>query len=139
MLYFIRVDDDLRVQITDNALARDLFPQDYHCLGDNENRPIKWLAIESLLNKAFSTASDVVSKSTFFGNFLSTQEPKSHEVFITFAYAYNRSKSIKRELIIFRSSFQFIGIIRIFTNMRLPKVVEQLRLFYNFLLSSEII
>ncbi|XP_043261225.1 tyrosine-protein kinase Dnt [Colletes latitarsis] len=53
------VDDDLRVQITDNALARDLFPQDYHCLGDNENRPIKWLAIESLLNKTFSTASDV--------------------------------------------------------------------------------
>lgn len=56
-----RVDDDLRVQITDNALARDLFPQDYHCLGDNENRPIKWLAIESLLNKTFTTASDVVS------------------------------------------------------------------------------
>jgi RYK receptor-like tyrosine kinase len=49
------------VQITDNALARDLFPQDYHCLGDNENRPIKWLAIESLLNKTFTTASDVVS------------------------------------------------------------------------------
>lgn len=58
---FFRVDDDLRVQITDNALARDLFPQDYHCLGDNENRPIKWLAIESLLNKTFTTASDVVS------------------------------------------------------------------------------
>ncbi|KAI4477161.1 hypothetical protein M0804_012982, partial [Polistes exclamans] len=56
-----RVDDDLRVQITDNALARDLFPQDYHCLGDNENRPIKWLAIESLLGKTFTTASDVVS------------------------------------------------------------------------------
>ncbi|XP_046742796.1 tyrosine-protein kinase Dnt-like isoform X1 [Diprion similis] len=53
------VDDDLRVQITDNALARDLFPQDYHCLGDNENRPIKWLAIESLTNKTFTTASDV--------------------------------------------------------------------------------
>ncbi|XP_058799259.1 tyrosine-protein kinase Dnt-like [Phymastichus coffea] len=55
------VDDELRVQITDNALARDLFPQDYYCLGDNENRPIKWLAIESLLNKSFSTASDVWS------------------------------------------------------------------------------
>ncbi|KAJ8670052.1 hypothetical protein QAD02_001311, partial [Eretmocerus hayati] len=55
------VDDDLRVQITDNALARDLFPQDYYCLGDNENRPIKWLAIESLLSKTFSPASDVWS------------------------------------------------------------------------------
>lgn len=59
-IFIFRVDDDLRVQITDNALARDLFPQDYHCLGDNENRPIKWLAIESLLNKTFTTASDVV-------------------------------------------------------------------------------
>lgn len=55
------VDDKLRVQITDNALARDLFPADYHCLGDNENRPVKWLAIESLSHKTFTTASDVWS------------------------------------------------------------------------------
>ncbi|KAG8273966.1 hypothetical protein J6590_011516 [Homalodisca vitripennis] len=53
------VDDKLRVQITDNALSRDLFPADYHCLGDNENRPVKWLSIESLTQKTFSTASDV--------------------------------------------------------------------------------
>uniref|UniRef100_A0A8D8M0B9 receptor protein-tyrosine kinase n=1 Tax=Cacopsylla melanoneura TaxID=428564 RepID=A0A8D8M0B9_9HEMI len=53
------VDDKLRIQITDNALSRDLFPADYHCLGDNENRPVKWLAIESLVHKSFSTASDV--------------------------------------------------------------------------------
>lgn len=56
------VDDKLRIQITDNALSRDLFPADYHCLGDNENRPVKWLAIESLVHKTFSTASDVVSE-----------------------------------------------------------------------------
>lgn len=60
--YFIsRVDDNLKVQIADNALSRDLFPSDYHCLGDNENRPIKWLAIESLLHKTFSPPSDVWS------------------------------------------------------------------------------
>ncbi|XP_035216668.1 tyrosine-protein kinase RYK-like [Stegodyphus dumicola] len=53
------VDDWLQVKLTDNALSRDLFPSDYHCLGDNENRPIKWLAIESLLKKEFSWASDV--------------------------------------------------------------------------------
>ncbi|CAH0390640.1 unnamed protein product [Bemisia tabaci] len=53
------VDENLRVQIADNALTRDLFPEDYSCLGDNENRPIKWLALESLVNKQFSTASDV--------------------------------------------------------------------------------
>lgn len=56
------VDDKLRVQITDNALSRDLFPADYHCLGDNENRPVKWMSIESLTQKTFSTASDVVSE-----------------------------------------------------------------------------
>ncbi|XP_076324300.1 tyrosine-protein kinase RYK-like isoform X3 [Tachypleus tridentatus] len=55
------VDDRLLVKITDNALSRDLFPNDYHCLGDNENRPVKWLALESLLKKEFSTASDVWS------------------------------------------------------------------------------
>ncbi|OBS68775.1 hypothetical protein A6R68_02689, partial [Neotoma lepida] len=33
------IDDTLQVKITDNALSRDLFPMDYHCLGDNENRP----------------------------------------------------------------------------------------------------
>ncbi|KAJ9591605.1 hypothetical protein L9F63_001819, partial [Diploptera punctata] len=55
------VDEKLRVRVTDNALARDLFPTDYYCLGDNENRPIKWLAIESLLHKQFTGASDVWS------------------------------------------------------------------------------
>lgn len=53
------VDERLSVRITDNALSRDLFPNDYHCLGDNENRPIKWLALESLIYKQFSPASDV--------------------------------------------------------------------------------
>jgi hypothetical protein len=56
-----RVDEKLRVRVTDNALSRDLFPTDYYCLGDNENRPIKWLAIESLQHKQFTGASDVVS------------------------------------------------------------------------------
>lgn len=53
------VDENLRVQIADNALSRDLFPADYHCLGDNENRPVKWMALESLTRRAFSPAADV--------------------------------------------------------------------------------
>ncbi|XP_076339966.1 tyrosine-protein kinase RYK-like isoform X2 [Tachypleus tridentatus] len=55
------VDDQLQVKVTDNALSRDLFSSDYHCLGDNENRPVRWLALESLLKREFSTASDVWS------------------------------------------------------------------------------
>lgn len=46
------------MKLTDNSLSRDLFPQDYHCLGDRENRPIKWMSIETLTKKQFSEASD---------------------------------------------------------------------------------
>ncbi|KAM9503451.1 LOW QUALITY PROTEIN: tyrosine-protein kinase RYK-like [Salvelinus alpinus] len=53
------IDDSMQVKICDNALSRDLFPMDYHCLGDNENRPVRWMALESLLNHDFSSASDV--------------------------------------------------------------------------------
>uniref|UniRef100_A0AAY5JVX7 Receptor like tyrosine kinase n=1 Tax=Esox lucius TaxID=8010 RepID=A0AAY5JVX7_ESOLU len=53
------IDDSMQVKICDNALSRDLFPMDYHCLGDNENRPVRWMALESLLNNDFSSASDV--------------------------------------------------------------------------------
>jgi RYK receptor-like tyrosine kinase len=51
------------------ALSRDFFPNDYHCLGDNENRPIKWMAMESLTRREFSAASDIVS-SILFKNYL---------------------------------------------------------------------
>ncbi|XP_044012542.1 tyrosine-protein kinase Drl isoform X2 [Aphidius gifuensis] len=57
---------NFRVRLADAALARDLFPQDYHCLGDNENRPIRWMALESLEHNQYSTATDVWS----FGVFL---------------------------------------------------------------------
>lgn len=53
-----RIDDQLHVRLADNSLCRDLFPSDYYCLGDSENRPIKWLALEALQNKHFSEASD---------------------------------------------------------------------------------
>lgn len=53
--------NNFRVRLADAALARDLFPQDYHCLGDNENRPIRWMALESLEHNQYSTATDIVS------------------------------------------------------------------------------
>lgn len=51
----------LHVRICDSGLSRDLFPDDYYCLGDNENRPIKWMALESLQKNLYTTASDVWS------------------------------------------------------------------------------
>lgn len=59
-LIFCSIDNDLLLKLTDNSLSRDLFPADYHCLGDNENRPVKWLALEALVERRFSLASDAV-------------------------------------------------------------------------------
>ena len=61
IFYPYRVDSNLTVKLTDTALSRDLFPNDYHCLGDNENRPVKWLSLEALLDRRFSVGSEVVS------------------------------------------------------------------------------
>lgn len=55
------IDDDLSVKLTDNSLSRDLFPQDYHCLLDRENRPIKWMPLEALSLRQFSASSDAWS------------------------------------------------------------------------------
>jgi len=49
------------VMVTDSSLSRDLFPNDYCCLGDNENRPVRWMALESLIYHNYSSQSDVWS------------------------------------------------------------------------------
>lgn len=46
------------MKLADSSLARDLFPGDYSCLGDSENRPVKWLALEVLQKNIFTEASD---------------------------------------------------------------------------------
>ncbi|XP_075151484.1 derailed [Haematobia irritans] len=55
------IDDQLRVKLCDSSLSRDLFPGDYHCLGDGENRPIKWMSLEAIQKKHFNEGSDVWS------------------------------------------------------------------------------
>uniref|UniRef100_A0A0R3RSI2 Protein kinase domain-containing protein n=1 Tax=Elaeophora elaphi TaxID=1147741 RepID=A0A0R3RSI2_9BILA len=57
----VRDHDNLFVQICDSALSKDFFPDDYHCLGDNENRPMKWMAHESLVHNSFNSSTDVWS------------------------------------------------------------------------------
>jgi len=47
------------VKLCDPALSRDLFPGDYHCLGDNENRPVKWFSLDTLQTGEVTMATDV--------------------------------------------------------------------------------
>lgn len=70
----------------DNALSRDLFPQDYNCLGDNENRPVKWLSVEAILEKKFTPASDVVSLAYFAASKLIFFVPKLGEISFIFYF-----------------------------------------------------
>ena len=60
-LFNCSLTDNQTLKLCDSALSRDLFPSDYHCLGDNNNRPIKWMPLESINQNRFSRASDVVS------------------------------------------------------------------------------
>ncbi|CAH8502102.1 unnamed protein product [Heterobilharzia americana] len=50
-----------QIALSDSALSRDLFPDDYDCLGDNANRPVKWLALEALIERKYTKATDVWS------------------------------------------------------------------------------
>ena len=55
------IDDSLHVKLADNALSRDLVPDDYCCLADNINRSVKWMAMEAILTNQYTPAADVVS------------------------------------------------------------------------------
>uniref|UniRef100_A0AC35TMU3 Protein kinase domain-containing protein n=1 Tax=Rhabditophanes sp. KR3021 TaxID=114890 RepID=A0AC35TMU3_9BILA len=68
--------DRLCVQIMDDSLSRDLFPNDYYCLANNANQPIKWMAVESINEQKFTSASDVYSIGILFWElFACAQQP----------------------------------------------------------------
>lgn len=52
------IDDQLTVKLSDYSLARDIFPGDYCCLGDSDNRPIKWMAVESIQQNKYDAMTD---------------------------------------------------------------------------------
>ena len=56
----------LLIRLTDNEQSRDFFPHDCYCLGDNQNKLIKWMVIRDLLNKSSITASTSIHSSFYF-------------------------------------------------------------------------
>lgn len=68
------------VRLGDSALSRDLFPEDYSCLGDNDNRPIKWLALESLQKKLSLFSSDCWSFGVLLWELVTLAEMPYEEV-----------------------------------------------------------
>ncbi|XP_078679210.1 hepatocyte growth factor receptor-like isoform X1 [Branchiostoma floridae x Branchiostoma belcheri] len=56
------VSEDLVVKVADFGLSRDLYEKDYYTCGDKKARlPVKWMALESLLDATYTTKSDVWS------------------------------------------------------------------------------
>lgn len=81
-----RVDERLHVKLTDNALARDFFSEDYHGLDEGsrdqeqERRPVKWLALESLQKREFTPASDLWMLGVTLWELLTLGQPPFPEV-----------------------------------------------------------
>lgn len=74
------VGDNQSLKICDSALSKDLFPSDYHCLGDNDNRPIKWMPLESIALHKYSKASDVWSFGVFLWELMTKAQQPFSEV-----------------------------------------------------------
>lgn len=36
-----------------------MFPNDYHCVADNENRPVHWMSLETLRSNVYTSRSDI--------------------------------------------------------------------------------
>ena len=60
----IRLDENMMVKVADFGLTRDVYVTDYYRIGNNTPLPVKWLAPEALIDKVFTTQSDVVSTIT---------------------------------------------------------------------------
>jgi len=58
--YICRVDDNLEVKIADFGLSRDVYESNYYVLRHSAKLPVRWMALESLLDGCFNLKTDVV-------------------------------------------------------------------------------
>ncbi len=58
---YFRVDEKLCVKVSDFGLTRDIYTGSYYRQTQECRLPVKWMALESLQDRVYTSASDVVS------------------------------------------------------------------------------
>ncbi|XP_003746387.2 tyrosine-protein kinase RYK-like [Galendromus occidentalis] len=135
------VDERLHVKLTDNALARDFFSEDYHWMDDSnrdqeqEKRPVKWLALESLQKREFTPASDLWMLGVTLWELLTLGQPPFPEVdprkmvtYLQSGYRLPQPTNCPDELydVMFRCWSMCPG-----ERLTLPQMLRALANFYN--------
>ena len=55
-----RVDENLSIKVADFGLARDVYSTEYYRVEQHVMLPVKWMAIESIMDGYFNEKTDVV-------------------------------------------------------------------------------
>ena len=63
-----RLDENMIAKVADFGFSRDVYLTDYYRIRHNTRLPVKWLAPEALIDRVFTTQSDVVSTMMIFSN-----------------------------------------------------------------------
>lgn len=61
---FRRLNENMNVCVADFGLSKKIYNGDYYRQGRISKMPVKWIAIESLADRVYTTKSDVVSSSS---------------------------------------------------------------------------
>lgn len=56
----VLIDEQMFLKVSDFGLSRDIYSDiSYHMSHNKDKLPVRWMAIESIVDREFSTASDV--------------------------------------------------------------------------------
>ena len=58
--YILRVDEKLSIKVADFGLARDIYTTEYYRVNQHTIMPVKWMALEALLDGYFDEKTDMV-------------------------------------------------------------------------------
>jgi len=59
-MFFNRVDENHNIKVADFGLTKDIYTSEYYRADKHSALPIKWMALESILDQYFDEKSDVV-------------------------------------------------------------------------------